>query len=98
VDRVIPIDEVSSWIETLLAWNWRNPKPVGAALIQMARKTGDRMRDIAPALTDRIIAQLASYDKSAFQIRLLQEVVPLAQNEESAIFGESLPTGLVLRL
>ena len=98
VDRVIPIDEVSSWIETLLAWNWRNPKPVGAALIQMARKTGDRMRDIAPTLTDRIIEQLASYDKSAFQIRLLHEVVPLAQNEESAIFGESLPTGLVLRL
>ena len=98
VDRVIPIDEVSSWIETLLSQNWRNPKPVGAALIQMARKTGDRMRDIEPALTDRIIDKLASYNQAAFQIRLLQEVVPLAQNEESAIFGESLPTGLVLRL
>jgi len=82
----------------LLTRNWRNPKPVGAALIQMARKTGDRMRDIAPALIDRVIAKIASYDQTAFQIRLLQEVVPLAQNEESAIFGESLPTGLVFRL
>jgi len=98
VDRVIPIDEVSSWIETLLKQNWRNPKPVGTALIQMARKTGDRIRDIVPDLSNRIIAKLESYNLPASQIRLLQEVVPLAQNEESAIFGESLPAGLVLRL
>jgi len=98
VDRVIPIDEVSSWIEILLARNWRNPKPVGTALVQMARKTGDRMRDIAPDLTDRIVEKLKANDPAASQVRLLQEVVPLAQNEESAIFGESLPAGLVLRL
>ncbi len=98
VDRVVPIDEVSAWIETLLSQDWRNPKPVGRALIQLARKTGDRMRDIEPALIERIIGKLASYDNQDFEIKPLQDVVPLAQSEESAIFGESLPTGLVLKL
>ena len=95
-DRVIPPEEVSSWIETILAQEWGNPKPVGAALSQIARKTGDRMRDIDASLADRVTGWLSQYDFPKSQIRLLKEIVPMAKQEENAIFGESLPAGLVL--
>ncbi|MDM8549343.1 hypothetical protein QUF72_04660 [Desulfobacterales bacterium HSG2] len=96
-DRVIPPDEVSPWIETILSQEWSNPKPAGTALAQMARKTGDRMRDIDPSLRERVIDWLSEYDFPRSHIKILEKVVPMAKQEETTIFGESLPAGLRVR-
>jgi molecular chaperone DnaK (HSP70) len=96
VDRVTPPEEVSSWIESILDQNWKNPKPVGAALVQMARKTGDRTRDLDSSVIERISCWMSQYDYLASYLRFLKEVVPMARPEEIAIFGESLPSGIVL--
>ncbi|UCF92204.1 MAG: hsp70 family protein [Desulfobacterales bacterium] len=96
VDRVIPPQEAAAWIEAILSQEWRNPKPVGAALAQMARKTGDRMRDLEPAVLKRTRDWLAANELFSAHLKYLDEVVPLARAEESTIFGESLPMGLVL--
>jgi molecular chaperone DnaK (HSP70) len=96
VDRVIPPEEVAQWIEALLAQNWNNPKPVGTALAQLGRKTGDRTRDIDEALIVRILDWLRQDEFLGPQMKFLKEIVPMAKQEESAIFGESLPSGLVL--
>ena len=96
IDRVVGPDEVSQWIETILKINLVNPKPVGIALAQMARKTGDRTRDVDEQLIRRIIAWM---DQDKFFIdhkRYLEEMVPMEKQEMSAIFGESLPAGLVM--
>jgi len=69
---------------------------VAAALAQMGRRTGDRMRDIDPSLADRIAEWMSQNEASASQIRMLQDVVSLEKQEENAIFGESLPSGIVL--
>ncbi len=98
VDRVISADEVSSWIETILSQNWRNPKPVGSALAQLARKTGDRMRDLDSSTIDRVVDWMSEYDFFASHIRYLKDVIPMEKEEESAIFGESLPTGIILHI
>jgi len=95
-DRVLPPEEAASWIRTLLAERWRNPKPVGSALIQMARKTGDRARDIEPGVMDQLIDWLSGYDFFQPQIKILKEVVPIGRQEGSTIFGEELPSGLVM--
>lgn len=99
-DRVVPADRVSAWIETLLTTNWRNPKPVVQALIQLARKTGDRVRDIDPKLVERIakwIRQNTPKGQDVSRMRYLQEVVPIAAGrEQDSLFGESLPSGLVM--
>jgi molecular chaperone DnaK (HSP70) len=97
VDRVTPAGVVSAWITTVLAQNWRNPVPVGAMLAQLARKTGDRIRDLDPAVIGRVTAWMSHHGIAAEHMRLLSEVVPMAQQEESTIFGESLPSGIVLR-
>ena len=95
IDRVVPPKEVESWISQILDKEWKNPKPVGAALAQMARKTGDRMRDIDPLMMDQVIQWLKEKDLKG-EADFLTSVKPLASIEESTIFGESLPSGLVL--
>ncbi len=95
-DRVVPPGVAADWIDALLSMNWRNLKPLEQALIQMARKTGDRVRDLEPAGTARILEWLAGREELGAVARYLSEVVPVQRQEESAIFGESLPAGLVL--
>ena len=95
-DRVVPPDVVSKWIKAVIAKNWPDDKHVGMALGQLARLTGDRARDIDSSLTAQIILWMAQKEGLGHHIRHLKEVVPLETAEESAIFGDSLPSGLVL--
>jgi len=106
-DRVIPPHEAASWIEAILSqdWHeieailsqdWHETKPVGAALALMGRKTGDRMRDIEDKLRERIIIWLEQHDLSS-HIRFLKEAVSMEMPEQNAMFGESLPSGIVLK-
>lgn len=96
-DRVIPPAEAAVWITHLLGQTWPNPKPVAAAITQLARRTGDRTRDLEKAVIDRVLAFLVPAEDFADQRRYLTEVIPMAKQEEGAIFGESLPSGIVLR-
>ncbi len=100
VDRVIPPLEVAGWIENLLRGKWPDPKPVGIALAQMARRTGDRARDLETPVTEKIMAWMTADSQKqelfAPHLEYLQHVVPLARQEENSIFGETLPAGLVL--
>lgn len=96
-DRVISAREAAAWIDALLSREWSLPKAVGAALVQMGRKTGDRTRDLAPEVIERIVAWLDAHEDLRDQSRYLREVVPFERQEEQALFGESLPSGLVLR-
>jgi molecular chaperone DnaK (HSP70) len=100
VDRVIPPNQVSNWIATLMQTQWRDPTPVITALVQMARKTGDRTRDLDPSMSERVIRWITdnTRDKKTQEqhLKYLQEVVSMAKQEESLIFGEALPAGIVL--
>ena len=98
IDRVISPGLVTTWINTILPQNWKNPRPVGMALSQMARLTGDRKRDLAPQDIQNIIDWLSPHEWATSHIRVLKEVVPLAHLEETQMFGESLPSGIHLRV
>jgi len=95
-DRVIPPSEAERWIDDLLGRSWPQPKMAGQAMAQLARKTGDRTRDLDAGVTARILDWMAPYDDLTDQRRYLEEVVPIARQEEQALFGESLPVGLIL--
>ncbi len=95
-DRVIPPDEAASWINIILSQDWHDPRPVAAALAQMARRTGDRVRDIAPAVSLRVIEWMSQYDFSESCITMLKTVVHIEKQEQNMLFGESLPSGIVL--
>ncbi|MFO8083502.1 MAG: Hsp70 family protein [Desulfobacterales bacterium] len=95
-DRVVPPEEVSRWIDTLLKTSWPNPKPVGMALAQMARKTGDRIRDVDEALIEKIFEWMDQDKFFGPHQRYLKQIIPMQRQEQSTIFGESLPAGLVM--
>ena len=96
VDRVVPPAETASWIEWILANQWNQTGPAGEALLQMSRKTGDRARDVDPELAHRVASWMEENGMPQ-KTRPLSEVVDLEKQEESAIFGEALPSGLILR-
>ncbi|MBW2017143.1 MAG: hsp70 family protein [Deltaproteobacteria bacterium] len=96
LDRVVPAGEVSGWIEEILSKEWRNPRPVAAALIRLARCTGDRRRDLEPSLRERIGSWLNNIGWDPAKVRAIEEVQPRDAREESAAFGEDLPLGIVL--
>ncbi len=96
-DRVVPPDEVEKWVEKILSIEWKNYKPVLSALIHMARKTGDRTRDLDPVIIEKILDKLSQHNISQKQQKCLKEVIVIKKQEETAIFGESLPAGIVIR-
>ncbi len=95
-DRVIPPETAQEWIGLLLQRQWSNPNPVAAAVAQMARKTGDRVRDLDAAAVAGVLAWMRASGAPGDQVQLLDEAVPIAAGEKSVIFGESLPAGLIL--
>jgi hypothetical protein len=100
VDRVIPAQEAAAWTQHLLATDWRDPRPVAAALAQLCRRTGDRTRDMDESLLAQVeqwMTQRLTQDKLLdTHIRYLREVVSMVGEEQSVVFGEDLPAGLVL--
>ena len=96
VDRVIPPAEILKWIEALITGNWANPALAGMALLQLARKTGDRARDVDMAVIERIHNRLSQQGFLEDQLRVLLEVMPYRRQEAGTIFGEDMPSGLIL--
>lgn len=94
VERTVPREAAEQWIRGLLDMQWEHPKDTVYALTQLARKTGDRVRDIDEELGNRIVEKLSGYDWAERSSRRITNVIPLEWEDEREIFGESLPTGL----
>ena len=60
VERTVPREVVEQWIRELLDMQWEHPKDTVYALTQLARKTGDRVRDIDEDLGNRIVEKLSA--------------------------------------
>ena len=100
VDRVISSREVSIWIKKLIKKNFRGNNAinaVAAALSGMARKTGDRTRDIDQKTRDTLVAWLKSVSADEEYIKMIQKKIVIKSKEEQTLFGESLPRGIVLK-
>ncbi len=96
-DRTIPPDEACRWIEQLMAYNGTDLNPVGRTIAQMARKTGDRARDIDDEMRARVLSWMADRQLADDMQRPVREIVPLAAQDQDAMFGEALPQGIILR-
>ncbi len=98
VDRVIAPDEASRWIGALLEREWKEITPALSAAAQMARKTGDRIRDVDEKTARRVIDALTAGGFSQNDIRPIVEVVPMEKQEINTMFGEALPSGIVMHV
>jgi len=96
VDRVVLPADVQNWVAALMEKTWRNPKPAMAALCQMSRRTGDRARDLEPAFLKNVISWMQEQGADVQFIDPLKHVTAIRSEEHDIIFGESLPSGLIL--
>jgi DNA-K related protein len=96
-DRVIPPEEAVTWCRKLMDIPWSSPKHAVPAVARMARMTGDRIRDLSLAQRENLLGWMTLFQGTESHLRLLKEVIPMAAEEESSLFGESLPSGLLLR-
>ncbi len=90
--RVIPSDQAEAWVAVLLALDATKHDGAPFALAQLARKTGDRSRDLDEAVRARVLARLHG---SPWH-ELVAEVVQLSQADEARALGDTLPIGLAL--
>jgi hypothetical protein len=96
-DRVIPPGEVSRWIDQLINYSWSNPNTAGRIVSQLARKTGDRSRDLDEKVQAVVLDWMEQNDMPEDWKRRVRNIVPLAHQDQDAAFGESLPQGIILQ-
>jgi len=76
--------------------DWKRIEPAGFAAAHIARRTGDRTRDIDEALRAQVLQRLASVGAPASWSALVRDVVELDQESRTRMFGDALPPGLKL--
>lgn len=97
LNTVTPHTAAAKWAERLLKAEWPRPESYAFALAQLARASGDRERDLDPALRERVAQRLATVADGERLARMVREPVALDQQDEARLLDESLPAGLRLR-
>jgi len=96
LNTVTPVAEASRWLVQLLSED-KPDSAVQFAVVQLARKTGDRYRDIHADLRQRTLAWLTSTAAGQHALQLVEHGGQLDVEEQNRVFGEALPKGLRLR-
>lgn len=94
---VVRREVAARWIEQLLRTEWRKPDMIGFVLMQIARCTGDRTRDLDDDLRQRLAERLSVLSSGQRWAKQVLEVVPLEAREQARILDESLPVGLRIK-
>jgi hypothetical protein len=95
LSSVVPPQDAGRWIDTLLAIKLITPE-LAAAVVQIAARVGDPLRDVDDEQLARARMRLGEAGISDDALRPLEEVVPAATFDASRVFGEPLPHGLRL--
>jgi hypothetical protein len=96
LNTVVSPREAGNWAEKILAAGESDATSL-FALVQIARRTGDRYRDLPESVRDRVLARLNQENASAHAIELVRSGGQLDEQEQARVFGESLPKGLRIR-
>ena len=94
--EVAPPDAAGRWLAALMQLDWKRIEPAGFAAAHLARKTGDRTRDVDEALREQVLQRLASVGAPAAWSAQVRDVVELDRESSTRMFGDALPPGLKL--
>ena len=95
LNTVVPQDEVGTWCEALLKLDVG--ESFHLALMQLARNTGDRYRDLDAMIRSRVTDRLTETNAAVHLVELVTRGGALAEEEQDQVFGEALPKGLRIR-
>jgi molecular chaperone DnaK (HSP70) len=98
VNCVVRREIASAWVERLLRTEWRKSDALAFTVVQLARCTGDRTRDLEDELRQRVAQRLTPLSSGERLAKQVLEVVPLEAKEQARILDESVPVGLQIRI
>lgn len=93
LNELVSPEVASEWISSLLTFSQPN-QTVYLALMQLCRKTDDRYRDIDAQLRADTMKFMKAFNAPSHFIDLVENGGRLDEEEQSRVFGESLPSGL----
>lgn len=93
LNAVVPSDAVEAWTERVMSLR-DPPDTAPLAIMQMARRTSDRYRDLPEKLRRSILTWLEGQQAPPHFLQLVREGGELEAEEQGLVFGESLPQGL----
>jgi hypothetical protein len=97
LNLVIPGSKVEKWLESLISMGPEPSETLAHAVVQIARFTGDRERDIGVPGRERVLAWLDRAPRAEkYRQMLLHPESSLLDQEREWVFGESLPVGLMI--
>jgi hypothetical protein len=95
LNTVVPGQAAAAWLTRLIGLDY--DEPLGRlAVMQLARRTDDRYRDLPEAQRERAATWLRGRDAPRHFIQLVEEGGRLDSEEQGLVFGEALPKGLRL--
>jgi len=95
--KTVPPEIAAAWLASLLNAGLLRVDGATFAIVQLARLTGDRTRDLDDTTREHAVAALASAGAPAHWLRLVREVVGLETADEARALGDTLPIGLRLK-
>lgn len=95
LNTVLAAEVAEKWLEALFTIETPDAQTV-FAVVQLARKTGDRYRDLSDKSRREVIAWLQQQNVAEHTLQLVSVGGQLDAEEQSRAFGESLPKGLRL--
>lgn len=95
LNTVVPSDMAAKWLDRLLELDERDGA-IALGVMQLARLTGDRYRDLDEGHRNRAIDFLVTDDRYEHYAHLVRDGGKLDDEEQGVVFGEALPKGLQL--
>jgi hypothetical protein len=94
--HVVPPHTAERWLDHLLRERWEALPTATFAAVQLARRTGDRARDVSDRVRQEVERRLEVAGADEALLRPVREVVEVGETERAAFFGDALPPGLRL--
>lgn len=92
----LPTATTEQWLNAALQQPWKNNTQAAFAATLMARKTEQTDADIADATRQKVLQRLQQFKCPASWQQLVTEQITLSEDDAKRLFGESLPSGLIL--
>ncbi len=84
------------WLTEIMQSDWKKVPESAFAATLIARKCGDRARDIDDSIRQQVIEKLQQSKAPTSWVNMVESVHQLDEKEAKQIFGEALPPGLKL--
>ncbi len=95
-EAVVPPDLVATAFDALQNLDWKSTPELAELFLRAARVTDHRTHDLPKPLRKDIARKLEAAGVPAFKISRIEQFIPLERADQTSLYGESLPPGLLL--